>query len=179
MPGSNGSYRVYRDNWVGSPYYPPSIATQEAGGQTTIYASWNGSTETDSWQVLGGTSPASLSIITTAAKSGFETAISVAAAGPYFQVKALGNQGQVLGISKITRLHDEIETARRSSAVPVESRLPLLLVSLQDRLGLRIRGIENFDVEVLQRHVVRGRHGGNGAEHPRDLALQTEFHRKD
>jgi Arylsulfotransferase (ASST) len=104
MPGGNSSYRAYRDNWVGNPYYPPSIAARTVDGQTTIYASWNGSTETASWQVYGGAAPASLSLLTTAAKSGFETAISVAAAGPYFQVKALGNQGQVLGISKITRL---------------------------------------------------------------------------
>jgi len=39
MPGSNYTYRAYREDWVGTPYYPPSIAAQSNSGQTTVYAS--------------------------------------------------------------------------------------------------------------------------------------------
>lgn len=104
MPGFNSSYRAFREAWVGRPFYPPSVAAQTVEGQPTIYASWNGSTETDSWQILSGISRGSLAALTTVKKSGFETATSVNAAGPFFQVKALNAQGEVIGVSKITRL---------------------------------------------------------------------------
>ncbi|MFI0774902.1 arylsulfotransferase family protein [Streptomyces sp. NPDC021212] len=47
MPGSNISYRAFRNAWVGTPYYRPSAAARTAGGHTartagghsTVYAS--------------------------------------------------------------------------------------------------------------------------------------------
>jgi hypothetical protein len=54
--------------------------------------------------VFGGTAPASLSLLATAKKSGFETAVLVVAAGPFFQVKALSSQGEVIGVSKISKV---------------------------------------------------------------------------
>jgi hypothetical protein len=104
MPGSNSSYRAYRNEWVGRPFYPPSVAVRSVNGETTIYASWNGSTETDSWQVLGGPMPATLSLLATAKKAGFEAAVPVTSTGPFFQVKALNNQGEVIGVSRLTKL---------------------------------------------------------------------------
>src|SRR5439155_2951310 len=44
MPGSNVSYRSYRQTWVGIPYYPPRIAVKTNSNQTIVYASWNGAT---------------------------------------------------------------------------------------------------------------------------------------
>lgn len=104
MPGNNYTYRAYRNVWVGTPYYPPSIAVQSSNGQTTVYASWNGSTETVTWQVFAGSSPTNLSLVATAAKSGFETAINVGSSGPYFQVKALDVANVVLGVSSVVQL---------------------------------------------------------------------------
>lgn len=101
MPGKNYSYRAYHDNWVGTPYYPPRIAAISSKGQTTVYASWNGATETRAWQVFSGASPGSLSLAKTAAKSGFETAVPVTGAGRYFQVRALDARGRVIGISSV------------------------------------------------------------------------------
>jgi len=101
MPGTNNySYRAYRENWVGKPYYPPSIGIASANGQITVYASWNGSTETVSWQLFGGNKSKKLSLIASAAKSGFETPITVSGSFSYFQVKALNAQGKVIGKSK-------------------------------------------------------------------------------
>ncbi len=103
MPGSNYTYRAYREDWVGSPNYPPSIAALAKNGQTTVYASWNGATEITRWELFGGRSRSILLPITTVAKSGFETSIPVTSGGPFFQVKALNAAGAVIGISAVTR----------------------------------------------------------------------------
>jgi hypothetical protein len=101
MPGSSFTYRAYRENWVGMPHYPPSIAVQSSDGTTTLYASWNGSTETKSWQVFSGNDADKLAPVKSAAKTGFETAIPLTDGGSYFQIKAIDAKGQVIGVSKI------------------------------------------------------------------------------
>ena len=106
MPSTNISYRAYRHDWVGKPFYPPSIGVKSSKGQITVYASWNGSTETTKWQVLAGSKPQKLSKAGSADKSGFETAIGSSKKGPYFQVMALDAQGHVIGESKIVKLGD-------------------------------------------------------------------------
>jgi hypothetical protein len=104
IPANNYTYRAYRETWVGTPYYPPSIAVRSSSGQVTVYASWNGSTETATWQVYAGKSSNMLSLVTSSAKSGFETAIASPNNGPYFQVRALNGSGGVLGTSKVVKL---------------------------------------------------------------------------
>ena len=101
MPGSNISYRSYRQTWVATPYYPPSLAVQKNSGQTTVYASWNGATEVNSWQVYAGLYSDSLTLAGSAMKNGFETAINVSNGLSFFQVKALNAQGKIIGTSKI------------------------------------------------------------------------------
>lgn len=101
MPTHNYTYRAYKNTWIGRPHYPPSIGVQSNHGQTTVYASWNGSTETTQWQVFAGPNRNKLSLAATQAKSGFETSINVSQHGPYFQVKALNSFGQVIGKSKV------------------------------------------------------------------------------
>ena len=104
MPGDNYTYRAYREDWVGTPYYPPSIAVTSKSGSTTVYASWNGATEIKTWEVFGGRNARALVPVTSAAKAGFETSILVAsAAGPFFQVKALNADGDVIGVSSVMR----------------------------------------------------------------------------
>ncbi|KJL06799.1 MULTISPECIES: hypothetical protein [Priestia] len=72
-------------------------------GQATVYASWNGSTETVAWQVLAGPTPFKLAVVVfTAPRTGFETDIHAETAGPYFQVKALYSCGNVIGTSPTT-----------------------------------------------------------------------------
>lgn len=104
MPGNNITYRAYRHDWVGIPYYPPSLAVQSIQGQVVVYASWNGSTETATWTVFAGRCPTKLSKVKTADKSGFETAIAINNLGPYFRVVALNARGKVIGISKVVKL---------------------------------------------------------------------------
>lgn len=105
MPGNNFSYRAYRHEWVGTPYYPPSLAAKSILGKTTLFASWNGSTKTVRWQVFAGHRRNHLSKIKTVDKKGFETAINVADHGPYFQVKALNAKGKIIGESKVIKVN--------------------------------------------------------------------------
>ncbi len=109
IPSSNFTYRAYRNNWVGMPFYPPSIGITSTNGQITVYASWNGSTETTQWQVFAGSKSKKLSLVSSVAKSGFETSIPVTQKGPYFQVKALDVNGQVIGKSKIINVNKSFE----------------------------------------------------------------------
>lgn len=105
MPGNNNfSYRAYKHKWIGKPFYPPSIGVTSTDGQTTVYASWNGSTETVFWVVLAGSNRRKLVPIAIVDKSGFETTIPVTEQGPYFKVMALNAFGKVIGKSKTAKL---------------------------------------------------------------------------
>ncbi|MEV7390641.1 arylsulfotransferase family protein [Streptomyces sp. NPDC091215] len=107
LPGSNISYRAFRNEWTGAPYYPPSAAVRARAGAggNVVHASWNGSTRTRAWRVLAGSGPRSLSVVVAhAPRSGFETAVTTPAPGPYFQVKALDARGKVLGTSRVVTL---------------------------------------------------------------------------
>jgi len=104
MPGSDISYRTFRQAWTGLPYYPPSIAVQAARGRTVVYASWNGATRTAAWQVLAGPRPGSLAVVSYRRRHGFQTAITAASDGPYFQARALSASGAVLGASRVVKL---------------------------------------------------------------------------
>lgn len=93
-------YRAYRSPWVGMPTEPPALAVERSGGHLTVYASWNGATEYESWLVLGGKSPGTLSPIGTAPKAGFETQVTVPSRPRYVAVSAHDAKGNRLGISK-------------------------------------------------------------------------------
>ena len=101
--GSYQSYRAYRFPWTGSPTGAPSVAAAPAAsGQMTVYASWNGDTRATSWRLLAGASAHALAPVATAARSGFETAITAPAAS-YVAVQALDANGAVLGTSGTIR----------------------------------------------------------------------------
>ena len=74
------------------------------GGGTVVYASWNGATTVRSWRVLAGPDPGHLAAVATKAKSGFETAIPVAA-GSVFKIQALDAHGRVIGTSSVFTSH--------------------------------------------------------------------------
>lgn len=94
------SYRAYRFPWTGSPDTKPDLAVSTgSNGTTTVYASWNGATKVASWRVLAGSAPNSLSPLGTAAKRGFETAISEHSQQAYFAVQALDSRGRTLATS--------------------------------------------------------------------------------
>jgi Arylsulfotransferase (ASST) len=93
------SYRVYVQNWVGTPYFPPSGAVRTSHGKDTAYASWDGATQVVSWRVLGGSDAKHLKVVATKAKNGFETAIALGSTNRSYEVQALDARGHVLGTS--------------------------------------------------------------------------------
>ncbi len=100
---ANQSYRAYRYPWTGTPASPPSVGTRTSKGRTTVYASWNGSTELARWQVLGGNSATSLKPVASASKAAFETPIKLPHSSTYVAVRALDSHGHVLGTSKAVK----------------------------------------------------------------------------
>ena len=100
-PGKDLSYRVVLSNtWVGTPYFPPSGAARTSHGKATIYASWDGATEVVSWKVLAGANAGHLTLVATARKSGFETAIHLSRGYGDYKLQALNAAGRVIGASK-------------------------------------------------------------------------------
>ncbi len=103
FPGKDQSYRaLFTSTWVGTPSYPPRGATRRAQGRTTVYASWNGATEVRRWQVLAGPTTTTLHRVATVARTGFETPVTLKkGAYRFFELKALGARGQLLGTSAL------------------------------------------------------------------------------
>jgi hypothetical protein len=94
------NFKTTLAQWSGRPAAPPALAAQPlAGGGMLIAASWNGATDVATWRVLAGASPGSLTPVATAARTGFETRITVSAARPYVSVQALDAAGAVIGSS--------------------------------------------------------------------------------
>jgi Arylsulfotransferase (ASST) len=99
-PPGEFSYRVYRLPWAGQPLTAPAAVARRSGSTSTVYASWNGATTVDSWQLLTGASATQLTPVSTTPRSGFETTIPAPAAA-YYQVRALSASGHALGTSAV------------------------------------------------------------------------------
>jgi hypothetical protein len=105
FPMPDQSYRAFTADWTGRPATRPTLAARSSpAGGTTVYASWNGATEVDKWTVLAGTSSSRLTEAGSQERSGFETAITVNTAGPYFAVTAQDADGHLLAQSATVRL---------------------------------------------------------------------------
>ena len=97
---SNWSYRDYRFPWVGQPLTRPAVAAEHTGPGTTVWASWNGSTEVTAWRVLAGSSASHLIPVTAPRnETGFETEISLSQPYKFVAVQALSASGTVLATS--------------------------------------------------------------------------------
>jgi hypothetical protein len=105
FPAGDQSYRDLRFAWTGAPAHSPAFAvTAGAGGAGRVYASWNGATLVARWRVLAGPSTTRLTTAAEAPRTGFETAISLPAAGVagrYVTVQALDAGGHVLGTAPV------------------------------------------------------------------------------
>jgi EmrB/QacA subfamily drug resistance transporter len=99
FPGNDLSYRTMREQWVGLPLSTPAAVARAKNGKTTVYVSWNGATQVVSWRVLGGEGAQSATVVASAAKSGFQTAIPIAGSDKSFKVQALNSAGKVIGTS--------------------------------------------------------------------------------
>ncbi|MCD6053887.1 MAG: Arylsulfotransferase [Rubrobacteraceae bacterium] len=101
FPSQVESYRAFRFPWKGQPEDRPAVVA-EAGpdDMVTLYVSWNGATEVDTWQVLAGGDPDKLEPAGSAPRKGFETAVTLYTNEPYVAVEAKDGSGRVLGTSE-------------------------------------------------------------------------------
>jgi hypothetical protein len=99
--GGAWNYRAFRNTWAGKPAHPPSIAVKRRGTGATVYASFNGSTDTAYWSVVGGAARNALRSLTVAKRSGFETAISLRNAPAHIAVKALDAHKRPIATSRV------------------------------------------------------------------------------
>lgn len=97
------SYRAYVMPWSGYPTAPPSVATQRTGRGVSVFASWNGSTTTRRWVVLGGPSLSNLHRLASAVRQGFQTLVRLASRPEFLQVDAETASGQVIATSPAIR----------------------------------------------------------------------------
>lgn len=101
------SYRVFRFPWQGLPAAAPRAFLLYSSEPTTatLYASWNGATEITGYEVYVGRSKASMTTLTTAARTGFETEIpltGLAADRCFFQVRPVHAEGISTPYSNLT-----------------------------------------------------------------------------
>ena len=97
-PREGESYRAFRFPWTGKPEGEPAIAAESReDDRVTVYASWNGATEVESWQVLAGPAADRLEPIGSAPRKGFETEIEVQTKQPWVGVRARDGAGEPLG----------------------------------------------------------------------------------
>jgi hypothetical protein len=99
---ANSNYRAYRFQWHATPRTLPAVVTSNSGSSTTVYVSWNGATEVQSWRVLAGSHANAVHTVTTTAKEGFETGVTIGKQ-PYVEVQALDGSGRVLATSVAVR----------------------------------------------------------------------------
>jgi EmrB/QacA subfamily drug resistance transporter len=100
LPGPDLTYRATIEPWVGEPLSPPAGVARQTGGRTTVYASWNGATKVASWKVLAGADASRMIAVASAAKSGFETAITVPRSYGSYKLEALDDRGRMIGTSQ-------------------------------------------------------------------------------
>jgi hypothetical protein len=125
---TNQSYRAFRSPWVGRPSDRPAIVARNEGDGTTVYVSWNGSTEVASWRVLGasaeGDRPAEVARVP---RAGFETAVAIDRDGEglrLFQVQALDAGGRVIGASELVEVTTSPSPSVASPSPSVASPSP-------------------------------------------------------
>ena len=104
FPRQVESYRAFRFPWKGQPEDRPAIVAESGSGdEVTIYVSWNGATEVDTWQVLAGSGPDKLEPAGSAPRNGFETAVTLYTKKPYVAARAKGSSGRILGSSEAVK----------------------------------------------------------------------------
>jgi hypothetical protein len=103
MPAKYQSYTAFKYPWSATPATnPTAVLARSPHGVSLVRASWNGSTATVSWRVLGGTGASTLAPLRSVSSAGFETTIAVSAAPPVLVVQALDAQGGVIGVARVS-----------------------------------------------------------------------------
>lgn len=84
------AYRVFRSPWVGKPKTKPSVVACPEKGGTAVYASWNGATDIQSWNISTGSGGGSLKSAQIVPLNGFETIVQLEGSYDEVAVEAVG-----------------------------------------------------------------------------------------
>ena len=105
LPAEVESYRAFRHPWAGRPDTLPALAAAPApDGGVTLYASWNGATEVENWEVLAGPTVDALEPVGSVPRTGFETAIAVRTGDALLGVRAVDGSCRPLGTSRAVNI---------------------------------------------------------------------------
>ena len=99
LPLDNQSYRAYRAEWAGAPLDQPALGLHVDGGNVIVSASWNGATKVAKWRARAGGQPGALTESVEAARTGFETTLTLPGTPEYVVAEALDAEGKLLGTS--------------------------------------------------------------------------------
>lgn len=98
------TYRAYRYPWVGRPSTKPDVVAcpSSDGDKSTVYVSWNGATDVQSWKIHSGSK-----VKSSAVRNGFETVIVVDSLrkGDSLIVEAVGGVGDGTKSESVTVGH--------------------------------------------------------------------------
>ncbi|HEX5449009.1 MAG TPA: arylsulfotransferase family protein [Gaiellaceae bacterium] len=94
--GGAWNYRTFRNTWDAKPKTRPAVAVHRNTKSTSVYASWNGSTDTAFWAVHAGPTAGAAKVVKTVPRTGFETAISIPGTPHVVWVTALDAKHRVL-----------------------------------------------------------------------------------
>ncbi|KAJ6005755.1 hypothetical protein N7451_003699 [Penicillium sp. IBT 35674x] len=98
------TYRAYRYPWVGQPSTKPDVVAcpSSNGDKSTVYVSWNGATDVQSWKIHSGSK-----VKSSAVRNGFETVIVVDSLrkGDSLIVEAVGGVGDGTRSASVTVGH--------------------------------------------------------------------------
>ncbi|OBT98179.1 hypothetical protein VE01_03716 [Pseudogymnoascus verrucosus] len=100
------NYRGFRYNWTGIPHEAPAVVAlnDDDEGETSIYVSWNGDTETKHWRFYEIYANGKRELLGTAKRESFETVLTVERTGiRSVQVVALGAEGEKLVESSVVK----------------------------------------------------------------------------
>lgn len=100
--GGAWNYRTFRNTWIAKPKSKPVAAVRRHAKSTSVYASWNGSTETAFWAVHAGPSASAAKVVKTVVRTGFETAISIPGTPRAVSVTALDEKHRPLASSAVS-----------------------------------------------------------------------------
>jgi hypothetical protein len=78
----------------------------------TLYVSWNGATEVDTWQVLAGPGPERLESAGSVTRKGFETAVTLNTHEPYVAARAKDASDRILATSEAVKPADQASPYR-------------------------------------------------------------------
>jgi hypothetical protein len=144
------NYRGFRYNWTGTPNEVPSIVCLDDGKSTTVYVSWNGDTETDTWRFY--TSPdayGSRRFLGEAKRNSFETSLLIK--GERIEMvlaDAVDIKGRVLTTTGVARIQKDVEPPAKShSTFDAQPQVPMMKPESRWEEHMILK-VDRFHVEI-------------------------------